>query len=366
MSRVLVTGAAGFIGSRVAATLADRGHDVVGIDAMLPSAHPAAADPPPGVAMVDVTDAAALDTVLPGVDVVNHQAALVGLGLGFHDAPEFARNNDLGTATLLAAMHRHGVRRLVVASSMVLYGNGCHVDASGSPLVDVPERRPADLRAGRFEHVGPDGCDTRWAPTPEHTPPAPQNHYAASKAAQEQYARGWAVSTGSHTIALRYHNVYGPHMPRDTPYAGVASIFRSMLAAGRAPLVFEDGAQMRDFVHVDDVAMANALAVEALVDEDCGPPRASFDAFNVASGVPVSIGTLATILSDELGGPSPIITHDFRLGDVRHVVADPTRAAQVLGFRAQITPDRGFRAFAHEPLRGDSLHPNDRVTMSSQ
>ncbi|MGC5246351.1 NAD-dependent epimerase/dehydratase family protein [Gordonia sp. DT219] len=347
MSRVLVTGAAGFIGSRVCAILAGRGHEVIGVDAMLPSAHLADTPPPDGVSSVDINDPAGIDAALAGVDVVSHQAALVGLGVGFSDAPEFARHNDSGTATLLAAMARKEIARLVIASSMVVYGNGSHVTSDGLGVTEVSPRNRDDLAAGVFDHRGPHGQDTRWTLTPEDAPLRPQNHYAASKAAQEHYARAWANCTGGSAVALRYHNVYGPNMPRDTPYAGVASIFRSALAGGRPPRVFEDGRQMRDFVHVDDVASANVMAIESLLEG----PGAMFCPLNIASGHPISIGEVATILSDELSGPVPVITGEFRAGDVRHVVADPARAADVLGFRARIDPQSGLRAFAKEPLR---------------
>ncbi|MEP9391861.1 NAD-dependent epimerase/dehydratase family protein [Gordonia sp. VNQ95] len=347
MSRVLVTGAAGFIGSRVVAALHRRGHDVVGVDAMVPSAHAPGTQPPPGVAVIDIADADALSPLLDGVDVVSHQAALVGMGHGFLDAPAFARHNDLGTAGLLATMAESGVGTLVLASSMVVYGNGSHLTSSGEAMSEPAPRRTDDLTRGQFEHVGPDGCPTQWAPTSEDAPLIPHNHYAASKAAQEHYVRAWASCVGGSAIALRYHNVYGPNMPRDTPYAGVASIFRSALAAGRAPTVFEDGGQTRDFVHVDDVAEANALAVEAALGNASG----SYLPLNIASGHPITIGEVAHTLSECVPGPQPSINCEFRVGDVRHVVADPARAAQILGFRARIAPSEGLRAFATEPLR---------------
>jgi dTDP-L-rhamnose 4-epimerase len=145
-------------------------------------------------------------------------------------------------------------------------------------------------------------------------------------------------------VALRYHNVYGPNMPRDTPYFGVAAIFRSELEAGYVPRVFEDGGQMRDFVHVDDIAAANVAAVDANLD--------GFSAFNVCSGRPISILEVATKLCEARGGVLPLVTGQYRSGDVRHIVANPARAAELLGFRAVVDPRDGLREFAYAPLRG--------------
>ncbi|GAB91314.1 NAD-dependent epimerase/dehydratase family protein [Gordonia rhizosphera] len=347
MSRVLVTGAAGFIGSRITEVLRDAGHMVTGVDALIPAAHPMNAQPPPGVQRIDVADRQCMIEVMADVDVVCHQAAMVGAGVNAADAPRYARENDWGTAQLLAAMFETGRTRLVLASSMVVYGQGRYRDVDGDLVEHVPARRPDDLAAGRFEHVV-DGRPLQWGLTGEDTPFAPSTSYAASKCAQEHYARAWTHQTGGSVIALRYHNVYGPRMPRDTPYAGVASIFRSRLAAGLAPLVFEDGEQMRDFVHVDDVALANLRAIEAI------ERLPGFTALNVCSGTPISIGTVARLLAEAARGPAPVITGDFRAGDVRHVVADPRLARDRIGFTAEVAPADGIVRFASEPLRAPS------------
>lgn len=338
--RVLLTGAAGFIGSHIHAALRARGHDVVAVDLMLPAAHGPGAQPPAGVRRVDVRDAAALDLLLPGVDVVCHQAAVVGAGVDAQDAPAYAGHNDYGTAVLLAAMDRAGCGRLVLASSMVVYGEGLYRGPDG--IVEVAGRRSEDLAAGRFEHRR-HGVALTWAPVPEDTPARPRSLYAASKVAQEQYAAAWAAATGGTVTALRYHNAYGPGMPRDTPYSGVAAIFRSALAAGRAPQVFEDGRQMRDFVHVTDIAAANVAAVEAALP--------GVEPLNICSGQPVTIGDVARTLAAAHGGPEPVVTGAVRPGDVRHIVADPARARQVLGFTARIDPAAGLAEFASAPLR---------------
>ncbi len=242
--RVLVTGGAGFIGSTVVTALRERGHEPVVFDVRT---DPAA----------DVRSPGAVRAALDGVDAVCHQAAMVGLGTGFGDAPEYVSRNDLGTAVLLAATADAGVRRLVLAGSMVVYGEGRYVCA-GHGVVRPGPRAEEDLAAGRFEPRCP-VCGAALEPglVGEDAPADPRNVYATTKLAQEHLAAAWARATGGSAVSLRYHNVYGPGMPRDTPYAGVASFFRSALARGEAPRVFEDGGQRRDFVHVRDVASAN-------------------------------------------------------------------------------------------------------------
>jgi dTDP-L-rhamnose 4-epimerase len=348
--RVLLTGAAGFIGSRVGAALAAVGHDVVGVDVLLPAAHGAHPVLPDGCRRVDVRDADALAPLLAGVDLVCHHAAMVGAGVDAADAPAYGGHNDFATTVLLAQMFAAGVRRLVLASSMVVYGQGrYHCGEHG--LVDPLPRRRADLDAGIFEHRCPVcGMPATWRLVDEDAALRPRSLYAASKTAQEHYALAWSESTGGSVVALRYHNVYGPGMPRDTPYAGVAAIFRSSLEKNEPPRVFEDGGQMRDFVHVDDVAAANLAAAQLLAAD-----RSGFTAVNVCSGRPISILEVAASLcearGDARGSLSPVITAQYRSGDVRHIVADPARAEQVLGFRAAVDPRDGLREFAFAPLR---------------
>ncbi|MDT5257752.1 MAG: dTDP-L-rhamnose 4-epimerase [Mycobacterium sp.] len=341
--RVLLTGAAGFIGSRVDAALRAAGHDVVAVDALLPAAHGPNPVLPPGCRQVDVRDGEALAPLLDGVDLVCHQAAMVGAGVDAADAPGYGGHNDFATTVLLAQMFAAGVRRLVLASSMVVYGQGRYACADHGP-VDPPPRCRDDLDAGIFEHRCPVcGLDVTWLSVHEDAALRPRSLYAASKAAQEHYALAWSEATGGSVVALRYHNVYGPGMPRDTPYSGVAAIFRSALERGDPPRVFEDGGQMRDFVHVDDVAAANLAAT---ADRD------GFTAVNVCSGRPISIIEVASALCDARDGSvSPVVTGQYRSGDVRHIVADPSRAAEVLGFRAAIDPRDGLREFAFAPLR---------------
>jgi dTDP-L-rhamnose 4-epimerase len=342
--RVLLTGAAGFIGARVAEALAADGHDVVGIDVMLPAAHGPGSQPPPGCHLVDVRDADALAPLLDGVDVVCHQAAMVGAGVNAADAPAYGAHNDYATTVLLAQMYAARCRRLVLASSMVVYGQGRYDCPMHGPVDPLPRRRE-DLDAGVFEHRCPLGAENlQWRLVDEDAPLRPRSLYAASKTAQEHYALAWSDAVRGSVVALRYHNVYGPGMPRDTPYSGVAAIFRTALENGAPPAVFEDGRQMRDFVHVDDVAAANVAAVNRV-------GSAPFVAANVCSGQPISIREVAERLSQASGGPAPHVTGQYRSGDVRHIVADPARAREVLGFTARIGPDIGLRDFARAPLR---------------
>ncbi|MDX2732582.1 MULTISPECIES: NAD-dependent epimerase/dehydratase family protein [Streptomyces] len=346
--RVLLTGGAGFIGGHIAEALVARGHEVVVFDALLESAHGAGArGGREGMIVADVRDRDAVADALRGVDAVCHQAAMVGLGKDFADAPEYVGCNDLGTAVLLAEAAGAGVRDLVLAGSMVVYGEGRY-DCPRHGQVRPGPRAVDDLAAGRFEPRCP-RCGDELTPglVTEDAPADPRNVYAATKLAQEHLAAAWARATGGRATALRYHNVYGPGMPRDTPYAGVASFFRSSLARGEAPQVFEDGCQRRDFVHVRDVAAANAVALEAVRER----PAGSFTAYNTGSGEPHTIGEMATELAAAHGGPAPEITGGYRLGDVRHVTADSRRLREELGWRPEVGFAEGMKEFAGAELR---------------
>jgi dTDP-L-rhamnose 4-epimerase len=349
--RVLVTGGAGFIGSHVVEVLTSAGHEVRVLDALLPCVHPDGTRPfsiDSGVEFVhgDVRDASTVDDALRGFSTVCHLAAMVGLGVDFDDAPLYAGCNDLGTAVLLAAMARAGVSRFVMASSMVVYGEGAYSCAEHGLTATPPPRLAADLDAGRFEPRC-ERCGGSLSPelVPEEAPLGPRNVYAATKVAQEHLAGSWARATEGQAVALRYHNVYGPGMPRDTPYAGVASFFRSALGAGRAPRVFEDGPQRRDFVHVRDVAGATVAALEALTPTGPGVLRS----YNVGSGTPRTVGQLASALADACGGPSPVVTGEYRLGDVRHVTASSERIRRELRWQATVPFAEGVAEFAAAP-----------------
>lgn len=329
--KVVLTGAAGFIGRHVLRELRARGHAVRAIDSLRPDVHKDTRWTPPDGAtfeQADVRDATALDGLLTGVDAVLHLAAKVGLGVDVQDLPDYASSNDTGTAVLLAAMARAGVNRLVLASSMVVYGEGLGHCAEHGEVRPAP-RTQAALAAGEFEPPCPT-CGKPLAPAlvTEDAPLDPRNAYASSKVAQEFYASNWARVTGGSVAAMRYHNIYGPGMPRDTPYAGVAAIFMSALRRGESPRVFEDGRQRRDFVHVRDVAAATVSA--------CERHTSGVRAFNVGSGTPRTVGDMAQALAIALRGPEPVVTGGYRLGDVRHITADSSRLRHELGWMPRI------------------------------
>jgi dTDP-L-rhamnose 4-epimerase len=272
---------------------------------------------------------------------------MVGLGTDILDIAGYVAHNDLGTAVVLRELARSGFGgRLVQASSMVVYGEGRYACPEHGDVRPGP-RTVTDLEGGRFEPPCP-RCGAALTPAaiPEDAPPDPRNVYAATKLHQEHLATAFSRETAVPVTSLRYHNVYGPRMPRDTPYAGVASIFVSALNAGRPPQVFEDGGQLRDFVHVRDVARANVLALLA----DAPVPGA----FNVCSGVPRSVGDMARTLhaAGFDGVPPPETTGAYRLGDVRHVFASPDLARERLGFTATEDFAVGMAEFARAPLRG--------------
>ena len=296
--RVLLTGSAGFIGGAVATQLEAQGDEVVRVDLLIPEAHAPGTDAE-DTHRVDVRDAGALRPLLDGVDVVCHQAAMVGAGATVADMP--------------------------------------------------PPRRVTALDVGDFEnHCAL--CDRRldWALVDEDARLDPRSSYAASKVATEYYLAAWVRQAPGAAVALRYHNVYGPRMPRDTPYSGVAALFRSAIEQGRAPDVFEDGGQMRDFVHVDDVARANVLALRQVVEAE----DESFATYNIASGEPIPIRRVAELVARGTGRDlTPHVSGRYRLGDVRHVVASPEKARRGLGFTAAVRPDDGLPAFAPAPLR---------------
>ena len=348
--RVLLTGAAGFIGTATATELRRRDVEVVPVDLLLPEAHGEAtrSAPPEGVHLLDTRTAGTWAHLLDGVDVVVHLAAMVGAGVTASDLPLYAGHNDLGTAAVLAAMHERGVGRFVQASSMVVYGEGRYTCPEHGPQAPGPRTR-ARLEAGEFDNPCPVCAGPLdWALVDESAPLDPRSSYAASKVAQEHYAAAWARQSPGSAVSLRYHNVYGPGMPRDTPYSGVAAMFRSSLERGEAPVVFEDGGQVRDFVHVEDVARANVAAAFAVLDRAEG----EHVAYNVCSGEPIGIAEVARAIAVGAGvGLEPRVTGQFRIGDVRHVVASPQRARDELGFTASVGPADGLAAFATAPLR---------------
>ncbi len=345
--KVLITGGAGFIGSHIVDRLVAAGHETLVVDDLDPAAHhgmPAGLNPAATYEWRDVRDADEWPRLLRGVDAVCHQAAKVGLGVNFADVADYAGRNDFATAVLLRALHDASfVGRVVLASSMVVYGEGRYrCQAHG--VVRPGPRRVVDLEAGNYEPPCPQ-CGGSLTPeaVPEDHWLDPRNVYATTKLAQEGLCNAYEREHPGCTVtSLRYHNVYGPRMPSDTPYAGVASLFRSAYERGEAPRVFEDGGQRRDFVHVADVAHANVLA---LTNEEPAP-----GAFNVCTGTPRTILDMAQALRPD-GAPAPQVVGGYRLGDIRHVFASADRAAAQLGFRAAITFEHGMREFTTSPLR---------------
>lgn len=338
--RVAVTGGGGFIGSHLSERLVADGHEVVVVDRaprhQIEGARMVVADlNVPGVAI----------EVVSGADAVFHLAAKVGLGVGFADAPAYVADNDLATARLLAALTAAGFTgRLVLSSSMVVYGEGRYRCVAHGRVVP-PRRLASDLDAGRFEPACPAcAAPLAWELVDEEALIDPRSVYAATKAAQEQLCALWARDTGASVVALRYHNVYGPRLPPDTLYAGVAAIFRSALRAGQPPLVFEDGGQTRDFVHVTDVVAANVAA--ATIDL----PAGAAEPVNVCSGRPVTIGAIAAALADAFGptAPRPVITGRWRHGDVRHVVASAAKAGRLLGLTDTVDLSAGLAELTAE------------------
>ncbi len=345
---ILVTGGAGFIGSHIVDALLERGEEVRVVDALLPAAHrarPDYLDPRADFLEADLREQDVAQAVVEGVTAVCHQASMVGLGADISDIADYVGHNGLATAQLLRALAGRGFEgRIVLASSMVVYGEGRYACPEHGVVRPGP-RAAAALDAGEFEPPCP-VCGRALEPrtVPEDASLDPRNVYAATKVAQEHLCASFSRETGVPVTALRYHNVYGPRMPRDTPYAGVASIFRSSLAAGEAPQVYEDGGMRRDFVHVRDVARANVLALTA--------PDPVPGAFNVASGAPRTVLDMAVALARAFdAAPAPQVTGRWRGGDVRHVVASAELAAERLGFRAGEDFEAGMREFARTPLR---------------
>lgn len=338
--RVLVSGGGGFIGSHLVEHLVASGQEVTVVDR-----DPATTVDGARTVVADLRDREATDAVSGWAQTVVHLAARVGLGSTFAGASDYVADNDLATSELLGALTRAGYRgRLVLASSMVVYGEGRYRCPDHGDIRPAP-RRQADLSAGRFDPSCPAcGQSLAWLPVDESAPLEPRSVYAATKVAQEHLSAVWAAETGASVVALRYHNVYGRRLPLGTPYAGVAALFRDRLRTGAPPLVFEDGAQMRDFVHVSDVTAANAAALEVDL------PGGRFEAFNVCSGTPVSIAEVADALAAAFGpaAPRPVVTGQFRSGDVRHVVASNQRAAAELGFRARVGLAEGMADLAGE------------------
>ena len=341
--RVLITGGAGFIGSHLGDALLAAGHSVRALDSLDPQVHgadrrrPAYLDERVELVTADVRDREALAAALDGVDAIFHFAAAVGVGQSQYEIERYTDVNVRGTATLLdvLANRPHSIRKIVVASSMSLYGEGLYTDSSGAPVI-APARAPEQLAAGDFEVRHPKTGEALIPiATPESKTPVSESIYALNKRDQEEYVLLFGRTYGVPAVALRFFNTYGARQALSNPYTGAAAIFISRLRRNVAPLIYEDGRQMRDFVDVRDVAQACLLALNS--DEANGR------AFNVGSGQRISIEDLARLLARIAGSSlGPEIARQYRKGDIRHCFADIT-AIRALGFEPAITLEQGLQ-----------------------
>jgi dTDP-L-rhamnose 4-epimerase len=349
---ILITGGAGFIGSHLADALLAEGYRVRVLDNLSEQVHGKDALPPaylnPGVELMrgDVRDANNVRDALAGVDAVFHLAAAVGVGQSMYQVRKYTEVNNLGTAVLLQHLIEHPVDKLVVASSMSVYGEGLYVNAEGAPCI-MPERSPEQLRDGLWDMLGPDGDILEPLPTPELKPASPASVYALSKYDQERLCLTIGRAYDIPTVALRFFNAYGPRQALSNPYTGVLAIFASRYLNDNPPLIFEDGEQRRDFVHVGDVARACVLALEQ--DEGDGL------VFNVGSGESHTVLDIAERLGRLLDKEriEPLVTGQYRVGDIRHCFADIAEARTVLGYQPRMRLDDGLAELV-DWLRGQT------------
>ncbi len=333
---VLITGGAGFIGTHVARRLLARGDRVRVLDSLIAQVHPDDAPRNPLLREVefieaDIRDAAAVRRAVTGVDAVIHLAAEVGVGQSMYAIDRYVGVNDTGTAVLLQALIDRPVARIVVASSMSVYGEGLYRTEAGA-LVEDAERPAQRSDVTGWDPVGPDGRRLIPVATPEGKRPNLMSVYALTKYTQERLTLTVAPAYGMQAVALRLWNAYGPGQALSNPYTGVLAIFASRLHNGQRPVIFEDGAQRRDFVHVQDVASAFLLALDH--------PAAAGGVFNIGSGRDVSITEVATEIAAAMGRRDllPEYVQKMRAGDIRHCFCDISRAKSVLGYE----PRRSF------------------------
>ena len=341
--RVLITGGAGFIGSHIVDGLIERGYEVRvfdDLDAQVHSAEhkkPAYLNPEAEFILGDVRDTEALTQALDKVQAVFHQAAVVGVGQSMYDIVRYVDHNTLGTANLLQilASGKFEIEKLIVASSMSIYGEGKY-QCPQCGVVFPKLRSEAQLRERRWELYCPN-CLKELEPlaTDEEKPLSPTSIYAINKRDQEEMCLAIGRAYGIPTVALRYFNTYGPRQALSNPYTGAAAIFSARVLKGNPPLIFEDGLQSRDLVHVKDIVQANLLALEN--------PEANYQVFNVGTGRRITILDLAHILLDRLGHPDlePQVVQRFRAGDIRHCYADISKAQQKIGYAPQISVEEG-------------------------
>lgn len=344
--QILITGGAGFVGSHLADGLLEAGHAVRVLDDLTPQVHPAGVpdylDPDIELVTGDIRDPRALKEALAGVDVVYHFAATVGVGQSMYEIARYMDVNTQGTAQLLQAIldSRKPLEKIVVASSMSIYGEGRYVCSVCGKTAAPPIRASEQLRSGKWD-LHCDGCGGVLAPAPtsEDKPSEVNSVYALSKRDQEELCLIYGRTYDIPVTALRFFNIYGTRQALSNPYTGVAAIFASRMLNKQAPLVFEDGEQMRDFVSVRDIVRANMLAMER--------PESDQQVINIGSGTPITIRGVAQLLAQALGQDvEPVITQKYRVGDIRHCYADITKARTLLGYEPQVTHEEGFQELA--------------------
>jgi dTDP-L-rhamnose 4-epimerase len=338
---ILITGGAGFIGAHLSNELISHGSRVRVLDSLVPQVHepgcrrPAYLSSDVELIVGDVRDQDTVQSALRGVDAVVHLAALVGVGQSMYQIAEYTSVNCWGTAVLLEALSAHPVERLVVASSMSIYGEGLYRDVDGRRQTPS-ERTLQQLTSGDWEMRDEQGRRLTPVPTPEDKPPALTSVYALSKFCQEKMCLMLGRAYSIPVVALRFFNTYGPYQALSNPYTGVLSNFASRVMNGNPPLIYEDGEQRRDFVSVYDVARACRLAIET--------PKAAGGVFNISSGVQMSVREAAERAVRALGRSDlrPQITGKYRVGDIRHCFADITLARNVLGWEPRVGLEEGL------------------------
>jgi dTDP-L-rhamnose 4-epimerase len=342
MATILVTGGCGFIGRHVAEELLDSGYQVRILDAMIDQVHGDAEAAVPEAAEVirgDVRDKAIVEQALENVEGVLHLAAEVGVGQSMYEIARYVGGNDLGTAVLLEAMIGKKIKRIVVASSMSVYGEGRYQAKDGSSP-SLVRRKAERIKAGLWDATGPSGEDLVPVPTDEEKPVDLASIYALTKYAQEKQVLIFGEAYGIEAVALRLFNVFGAGQALSNPYTGVLANFASRLANSQPPMIFEDGRQRRDFVHVRDVARAFRLALEK--------PAANGHVINIGSGQAYTIAEVAGLLADAMGVPeiAPDIMNKARSGDIRNCFADISKARELLGFEPQHRLENSLGPFA--------------------
>jgi dTDP-L-rhamnose 4-epimerase len=343
---ILITGGAGFIGAQLSSDLIEAGYHVRVLDNLTPQVHgsdrqkPAYLHPEVDLIVGDLRDEGKITKAIQGVDVVYHLAAAVGVGQSMYEIEHYTSVNSLGTAVLLQAIARKPVSKLIVASSMSIYGEGLYRSVD-SELPLHFQRSLSDLEMGKWEILDEAGTALLPVPTPETKTPDLSSIYALTKYDQERMSLLFGRAYGIPTVALRFFNVYGRHQSLSNPYTGVLAIFAARLLSDLRPRIFEDGLQRRDFVHVKDISRACRLALES--------SAANFEAINVGGGKSYTILEVARLLARKLGREHliPEITQLFRVGDIRHCFSDGSKAERLLGYRAEIDFESGLEDYVH-------------------